>query len=310
MKAFVQRSLLLMAALGSVYSVQAWHLGGKVVCPDNSAIEGAVINVIGSTAAGAFSGSGVTDEFGEYVVTLPETPGSFVATLDTSSLPSGSFVVGAGSVSFTTTAQDAWPWIRFTVDGTICAPPPPPPTACWFTGGGAKIDPLLGIPTAHKGPDNSFGGNVYPGCNATSGDGGNWNHVARDLKLHFKGTHIEVVDCGNVTPPPPPGSTSPVTPFNYIEFQGTGTLTGIQGNKADYGTVTFFARAEDRNEPGSKDSNAGTGIDRYYLRVVDSGGVVRLLINGSADPNVIAPVEITDGNFQLHVSSCDNPPAP
>lgn len=307
MRIILQRSLSLAAVLLSALTVHAWHLGGKVTCPERSAIEGAVINVSGTTAAGAYTASGVTDDLGEYVVPLPDSPGSFVATLDVSSLPAGSFVVGAGSVSFTTTAQDAWPYITFVVDGTVCIPPP---GVCWFTGGGAKLDNLLGIPTAHKGPDNSFGGNVYPGCSPTAGGGGNWNHVARDIKLHFKGTDIQVVQCGNVTPPPPPGSTSPVTPFNFIEFQGTGTLKGIQGNKADYGAVTFFARCEDRNEPGSKDSNAGTGIDRYFLRVVDSGGVVRLLINGSADPNLVMPVEITDGNFQLHISSCDDPPTP
>jgi hypothetical protein len=310
MRVILHRSLSLAVVLFSALSIQAWHAAGRVMCPDRSAIEGAVINITGSTGAGAFSGSAVTDEFGRFIVPLPETPGSFVATLDASSLPDGSFVVGASSVSFNTTAEDAWPWIEFVVDGTICAPPPPPPGACWFTGGGAKLDPILDIPTAHKGPQNSFGGNVFPSCSSEPGNGGNWNHVARDLKLHFKGTDIETVDCGNVTPPPPPGSTSPVTPFNYIEFSGTGTLKGIQGNQVDYGTVTFFARAEDRNEPGTKDANAGTGIDRYYLRVVDSNGVVRLLISGSADPNVVAPVEITDGNFQLHASSCDDPPAP
>ena len=83
------------------------------------------------------------------------------------------------------------------------------------------------------------------------------------------------------------------------------------GNKADYGIVTFFARFEDRNEPGSKDGNAGSGIDRYFLKVVDSGGTTRLLIdNDGIDDGNVDPTEITTGNFQIHVSSCDNPPTP
>jgi hypothetical protein len=308
------KTAVLITCLSSTLSIQAWHVGGKIRCPDLSGIEGAVVIVTGNSTEGPFSGSGATDALGEYDIDLPDVPGSYTATIDGSSLPAGSFVVGPASVSFNVTEQNAWPYIPWTLDGAICSdtppPPPPPPSACWFTGGGAKIDQLLNMPVAQRGPQHSFGGNVYPGCNPDSGDGGNWNHVARDIKLHFKGTHIEVVQCGNVTPPPPPGSTSPVTPFNFIEFQGTGTLKGIQGNRADYGTVTFFARAEDRNEPGTKDSNAGVGIDRYYLRVVDSTGTTRLLISGSTDPNIVHPIEITDGNFQLHVSSCDDPPTP
>jgi hypothetical protein len=292
--------LLAMTAKSSF----AWGLVGRVKCPDQLVLEGAVVNVTGSTALGPFSGSGATDASGYYSIDLPDSPGTFLAVLDAASLPAGVTVVEPSSVPFETTVEDGTRAIDFRVDNCVTLPP----LACWFTGGGAKLDPAFGLTAAHKGPDNSFGGNVYPGCNPTSGQGGNWNHVARDINLHFKGTAIQVVDCGNVEPPHPPGSTSPVTPYNYIEFQGTGTLKGIRGNKADYGEVTFFARCEDRNEPGSKDANAGTGIDRYYLRVVDSTGVTRLLISGNADPSVIAPIEITDGNFQLHISSCDDPP--
>ena len=109
MTTFLQRSLSLLALVSTTLSLQAWHLNGKVTCPDRSAIEGAIVNVSGTTAAGAYSASGVTDALGEYEVALPDNPGTFTATLDTSSLPAGSFVVGAGSVSFTTTDQDAWP---------------------------------------------------------------------------------------------------------------------------------------------------------------------------------------------------------
>lgn len=311
MKSFRKPLMCLLALTLSAASANAWHLIGRVKCPDQLVLEGAVVSVTGSTALGAFAGSAATDAAGNYTINLPDAVGTFIAVLDENSLPEGTSVIGSASVPFETTATDTSRRVDFAVDNCQETPPPPPPAlACWFTGGGAKIDQLLGIPAAHKGPQHSFGGNVNPGCSPTAGQGGNWNHVARDLKLHFKGTAIQVVECGNVPQPPPNGSTSPVTPFNYIEFVGTGTLKGIQGNKADFGQVTFFGRCEDRNEPGTKPANAGTGIDRYYLRVVDGTGVTRLLISGSTDPNVVAPVEITDGNFQLHISSCDDPPTP
>ena len=105
-----------------------------------------------------------------------------------------------------------------------------------------------------------------------------------------------------------PGSTSPVTPYNFIRFRGTGTLRGIKGNNADYGTVHFFARAEDRGEPGSQ---GGAG-DRYMLHVysnpADPVGSTLLLVDQDANPGSIDPVVVTGGNLQLHISSCDNPP--
>lgn len=117
-----------------------------------------------------------------------------------------------------------------------------------------------------------------------------------------------MVRCGNVTPPPPEGSTSPVTPFNFIEWTGEGTIKGIQGSKIGTIAVHFFARTEDRNEPGSKDDNSGSGIDRYYLHVysnpLDPIGSTLLLVNGDANPANVLPVEIDNGNFQLHISSC------
>ena len=285
----------------------AWHLEGRVTCPNGTAFEGVVVNVA-DRSGGGFNGFGVTDSEGFYVVWLPDVPGSFTAILDPETLPPDAIIKSpAPPAEFATTADDWWPTVDWVVDSpSLCG------GACWFTGGGAKIDPLIDIPVATKGKLHSFGGNVYPGCSPTAGDGGNWNHVARgDIKLHFKGTSIRIVECGNAYPPAPPeGSTSPRTPVNFIKFEGTGTLKGIQGNKADFGTVQFFAYCEDRNEPGSQGAHDGALIDRYYLRVwnVDSEGkeVVRLLINGPDSD--FDPVPITDGNLQLHASSCDNPP--
>ncbi len=183
---------------------------------------------------------------------------------------------------------------------------------CWLTAGGVKFSSITGMMMAEykqNGPLDSVGGNVYPGCNAESGDGGNWNHIAHKENLHFQGTDIQIVRCGNVDGIPA-GSESPVTPFNFIEFKGTGTLKGISGNKANYGTVCFFARAEDRNEPGNEKAllpDGGALIDRYYLRVFDcSTQNVLLLVDMDNNPATIDPITITGGNFQIHISSCSN----
>jgi hypothetical protein len=182
---------------------------------------------------------------------------------------------------------------------------------CWLTAGGVKFSPITGTLLAEikqNGPTDNVGGNVYPGCNSTSGDGGNWNHIAHS-KLHFQGTDIQVVRCGNV-PGIDPGSGSPVTPFNFIDFQGTGTLKGIQGNKDDYGTVCFFAHVEDRNEPGNENAllpDGGALVDRYFLNVYDcSTHNSLLLVDMDGNPATIDPITITGGNFQIHISSCSN----
>jgi len=205
-------------------------------------------------------------------------------------------------------------YVDWVLGGPFCG------TGCWLTGGGAKIDQLIGIPVATHGgsknrPLHSFGGNVYPGCSPTAGDGGNWNHVNRQDKIHFQGREIQVVTCGNVgVDIIPDGSESPVTPFNFIEFKGTGRVSAIAGNHLrDRGPVTFYARCEDHNEPGSRGAKDGALIDKYYLQVKDLDGNIVFQV-GAGDPatdttpSTIETVTITDGNLQLHISSCDDPP--
>jgi hypothetical protein len=186
----------------------------------------------------------------------------------------------------------------------------PQEKACWLTGGGVKFEALVGkrLATANKGnsgPVISIGGNVNPACSPTAGDGGNWTHIDHKAKLFFQGRHIEVVECGNI-PGLPPGSTSPDTQFNYIEFLGTGTLKGISGNKVNYGTVNFYARVEDRNEPGSKET-LDPFIDQYWIRITDAlGNVLYQLGNDVPNPEAGDTIPISGGNMQIHESSCDS----
>lgn len=171
--------------------------------------------------------------------------------------------------------------------------PPPPEGHCWLTGGGEFF-------TDKDVRWFSYGGNVNPGCSPTAGDGGSWNTVDHVNNLHFHGTHVEVIRCGNVDGIPP-GSSSPKTPFNFIEFQGWGTLKGVKGNKVNYDKVYFWAHYEDRGEPGDQ--------DRIFLNVfTDQGnptGTSKLVIDGDNNPATMDPATVENGNLQLHISGCE-----
>jgi hypothetical protein len=283
----------------------AWYVKGYVYCDSNGSGGGdsgdlPLPNIAVTVTGNGFSAVATTDGTGAYLVNLPDMPGSYTAT---AAAPGGATALAptTNPASFSLTASAMTAEVHFLFDSRACATTQT--AACWLTGGGAKFSSVTGTLLAEKGPQHSFGGNVNPGCNTDSGEGGQWNHVAHALKLHFQGLQVRVVRCGNV-PGIPPGSESPETPYNFIEFEGSGTLKGIKGNNADYSPVTFFARAEDRNEPGSSGAKDGALIDRYFIRVTDSSGVVRLLVDLDGDPNTVDPVKITDGNLQIHISSC------
>ena len=280
----------------SSFNSNAWVKVGQVFCDanTNSTIDAGDVPVSGVlvvvlNTSGTFSNAAWTSANGSFSISLQEKPDTYVDFVAAATLSAGVTVLPAmGSFSTTADAQNVTN--SFLLVGGVCQES----GACWLTGGGT-------IRSGRGKPDFSFGGNVYPGCDPRAGDGGNWNVVAHSLKLHFQGTSIQVVDCGNV-PGIPPGSRSPKTPFNFIEFQGTGSIKGIAGNRAKRQSVSFFARAEDRGEPGHR-------VDRLYLRVESSDGTTVLLISGTAsDPTVVDPVPIATGNLQIHVSSCDTPP--
>ena len=220
-----------------------------------------------------------------------------------------SLIAPGGQFAFTTSDNQQSSDEDWLISSELCSS-----GKCWLTGGGVKFESFVGADLAEHGPRDTLGGNVNPGCSPTAGQGGQWNHVAHTDKLHFQGTAIQVVRCGNVDGIEP-GSDSPKTPFNFIEFKGTGRLKGIKGNKeVDLGLVYFFARAEDRNEPGSNGAKDGEDIDRYFLKVysdpANPDGSVLLLVDVDGDPTTVDPITISGGNLQIHISSCANPPLP
>ena len=301
-----------------------WYAKGKVLCDVNQSgsIDAAdrplgdfgypdvVVNAVNSSG-GVFSTT--TDATGHFHISLPDVEDSYTETLDASTLPGDAMIVHPPGGQYNFTLTNAAPSFRgnWLIDSAACRAV----AKCWMTGGGVKFSSVTGTNVAEangRGPEHSMGGNVFPSCDPDPGDGGQWNHIAHADKLHFLGTVINTVNCGNV-PGIEPGSESPVTPYNFIEYQGTGRLTGIKGNKVDHGTVHFFARVEDRNEPGSNGAKAGVDIDRYYIHVfsdpADPDGTTLMLVDEDGNSSTVDPVTITGGNLQLHISSCDNPPA-
>jgi hypothetical protein len=58
-------------------------------------------------------------------------------------------------------------------------------------------------------------------------------------------------------------------------------------------------------EQGPRFRTASALIDRYFIRVTDCAGTTLLVLE--ATPGASDPVTITDGNLQLHASSCSLP---
>jgi len=268
---------------------RAWFAAGTIFCDADQ--DGVIssndvpfpgILVLVTNVSGTFSNAAWSGADGFFIVQLPETNDSYVETLVPETLPpdSGILFPVPPLYSFSLDTNNQIFFGDWLINNPACQS-----GGCWMTGGGT-------FGTGKK-PDHSFGGNVFPGCSSTAGQGGNWNDIAHKLKLHFQGTVITTVRCGNVVGIPP-GSDSPESPFNFIEFEGTGTLKGIAGNQTNYGPVAFFARAEDRAEPGK-------GIDRYYLRVFTPDGTTQLLVSGDPlNPTNVVTVPISTGNFQIH----------
>lgn len=309
----VWKLCLMAAAMMTMTAVaaHAWVIHGRVVCGETGVgVEGMVVNVVSTCGDVTFSGSSTSNGDGGYVVYLPDGPCCYEATLV---LGPGQTALDPadGTFDFCVSQGNEEVIQDFSIETPDCDEPGEEEEGlCWLTAGGAKFSSITGTELGEHGPQHSWGGNVYPGCSATAGDGGNWNHIAHNLKLHFQGRSITVERCGNVEGIPP-GSDSPKTPFNFIEFNGVGTLKGIKGNKADYGTVYFWGHCEDRNEPGSSGQRDGDLKDRYYLHVYSDPnnrhGSTLMLIDVDGNSATVDPVTITKGNMQIHISSCDDP---
>ena len=283
----MRKSIVVVAVMaGSIGlmegSALAWGVAGAVYCDANLngvidegdvPVGGLVVTVKGSD--NSFTGTTQTAASGAWALTLPAAPGAYTVTISGNTAP----VISPTFPSFTLTNSQMDATMDFLLDGSGCQD-----MKCWLSGGGTRFS---SAPVTERGPQHIFGGNLSTACSGEPGDEGSWSHQAHALKLQFHGQQIRVVRCGSV----------PATPSSFIEFEGTGTLKGTQGNKEDYGIVTFFARVEDRDEQG-------VSTDRYFLRVVDGAGVTRVLADGDGNDATVDPAAITGGNLQILISSC------
>jgi hypothetical protein len=305
-------ALVVMMAIAALVitgtEADAWHVEGCIYCDVDQSqdITGGDTPFPDVDVTVEGIGSDVTDADGCYFIWLPDSAGNFVMSLDEADLPSDSIFIDPNQNPFP--FYNGWQTtLNWLIDSATCRPQ----AFCWLTAGGVKFSNITGTEVAEvngKGPEHSIGGNVYPSCSPFPGEGGQWNHVAHKLQLHFQGFSAEVVRCGNVVGIEP-GSESPVTPYNFIEFTLTGRMLGIKGNKdGNVEPAYAFVRAEDRNEPGNDNANKNGGayVDRYFIHVYDGDGNTLLLVDVDGDPATVDPVTITGGNFQLHASSCDN----
>ena len=293
----VFRGLVALAAAAFALPSHAWFLEGSVFCDvnQNRYIDGydtimPNVTVVATDASGAIY-TGASRASGYYQVWVPGA-GEYSAFISDSTVPLGTtYVIPAdGRLSFVLNDSVHSVEQHWLLAGPSCQEVVK--RDCWLTAGGVKF-------TERRGPVHSFGGVVFPSCSSKPSKGGQWNHVAHTQRLHLIGSQINEVACGNVDGIPP-GSTSPVTPYNFIEFRGTGSLMGIKGNPAEYEHVYFSARAEDRGEPGRE--------DRYFLHVytdpTNPAGSTVLVVDQDGSPSTRDPLVITGGNLQLHASSC------
>jgi hypothetical protein len=260
----------------SVFTANAWNVSGVVSCPNGNTASRIVVSIAGL-------GSTQTDHHGAYTLELPDTPATYTICVDPSTLPAGATV--SDCVTFSVDANNPYAEADFTLAGPFCGAPTTPGT-CWLTGGGT-VGKTKGV------PDFSFGGVVDPGCSPTAAGGGNWNVIDHLDSLHFKGITIVVTGCGGSPDKAPP------VKVNTIDFEGAGTLTGIDGNPLPETVVCFRGHAEDHGEPGG-------GKDRLYLDVFDctTGATLMLISSDTANPSDVAPVAISTGNLQIHTSGC------
>lgn len=294
----------------------AWNASGQVLCDTqpNGLLDaldtplGGVGVVVRRYPSEEPNGSTITDDAGFYFKALPGLIDTYSVSLRPEDLPADAIIVepADGFGIFVTTDADNQITENFLIDSATCREPPQ--DGCWMTGGGVKFEPILKEEMAVHGPKDTLGGVIYPSCDPDPSAGGQWNHIAHSEKEHYQTFDVNMVRCGNVDNHPP-GSESPVTPFNFIEWEGVGRMKGIHGNKSEYDVVHFFGRAEDRNEPGSEGPAEGGNIDRYFLHawITGPGGTTTTLlcVDEDGDCSTVDPRTISGGNLQLHYSSCE-----
>jgi choice-of-anchor A domain-containing protein len=123
-KTWLPRVGVAALCLLGIQNARAWNVNGSVECVDLTPFPNVTITVMGTNCNGSFTGSGTTDNNGNYVVPLPNCTGCYTATIDTSTLPPGTTLVSpaTGSVCVNTTTPSGT--VSFTVNSPLCVASP------------------------------------------------------------------------------------------------------------------------------------------------------------------------------------------
>lgn len=284
MKRLYQLSIGLLIGILYVTSAQAWSLSGGVTCASGLPFSGVTINVTGTNCDGPYAASTQTDADGNYLFDFP-CPGAYTASIDMHTLPADATAVTFSQSSFV--VDDNFPnnGIYWQVTSAACQVPQ---STCRLAGLAAKTEFRSGRLVV-----SGFGGLVRPSCQGSNC----WDHVDGGKKLNFHSTAIQITNCGD-------GGTT-AQPFHFIEFSGTGTLKGIDGNRANYGTVYFVARAEDRRQFGKTLSPPDRYFIRIYSNAADPVGSTLVLLGGNTSDPAANTVPITLGELQVRKTTCN-----
>jgi hypothetical protein len=276
---------------------QPWLTSGRVACDANQngqidANDQAVLGVLVmvTNVSGTFSNGNFTaTPAGDFVLELPPVPDSYVLSINPLSLPEGSTLVlpASGTVSFSLTATVTnFTGGNFLIANPACVQtnPPPQTNGCCLAGsasiGGTSKKPLF-----------TLAATVFPGCRCDKEDSGEFNVVAKGLKLQFRGTVAEILNCGESV------DSACGAVVGSMEVQGVGTLKGIEGNNCNSGLVSFFAHIEDRSEAHL--------ADLVYFRAYAEDNTTLLLISGdTANPANVSPVAVC-GNLVIGTNCCE-----
>ena len=312
----MKSSLLAGAVLGALLvtsmAARAHHISGTVICSDTTpatplagvtvTLQGTLNTITGSTTAE-----------GTFYISVPTVTDTYTVTI---AVPAGLTIVSPASGNYSVpifAGGVGGPASFEGADFVLTGCTPPPSSACWMTAGGVKFEPLASEYLAEakngKGPNDSFGGNVYPSCSAFPGDGGHWNHVAHRLNLHLNGQKQHVIECGNV-PVTAPGTDSPECSVNFIHWEGWGTISPVNGGNTDKKVPVYYeAKVEDRAEPGNLRGakNQPDDVDRYWIKVsyLNADQTIGVPVPGFEFGTYDNPIQITGGNLQIHCTSCD-----
>ncbi len=248
--------------------------------------------VVVTNTTGTFSNANWTaTPNGGFAIALGSPTDTYVEYIHPLTLPPDATVVQppGGVYTFQLTNNETF-MANFLVSSTNCSSPPPPPPPP--NTNQCCLHAHASIGGSHGRSLFDIEGAALPSCDGTNADHGEWDIVARALKLRFEGSTFDITNCGTDQ------DASSGAQFRFIEFQGLGTLKGFGGCHANFGVVAFSARAEDRS---------GCGADRLYFRVYTADGTTVLLISSDTSNALdVAPVAISRGNLQIS-NDCCNP---